>query len=122
VPNPADSFFTRAEMALRQDLRTYQEKMNRRFWVIVVPLMAAPLLLLPAIQRSVPRGAVPKWVLVVIPAVLLGFVVFYVTWAYEMRPRRLGHRYPGCSQALTGYAARVVIDTGRCPRCQIDLP
>jgi hypothetical protein len=64
-------------MALRQDLRTYQEKMNRRFWVIVVPLVAAPLLLLPAIQRSVPRGAVPKWVLVVIPAVLLGFVVLY---------------------------------------------
>jgi hypothetical protein len=108
-------------VGLRQDLRTYHERLNRRFWIIAVPLLAAPLLLLPIIQRTATPGSVPKWVPVSISAVFLALVVAYVAWAYEMAPRRLGHRCPKCSQVFTGYAARAVIDTARCPRCQAEM-
>jgi hypothetical protein len=108
-------------MGIRQDLRTYQRQLTRGVWLVVIPLLVLPMLLSFILQRSVTPGSVPKWIWVSIPVVALAFNVTYVAWAFIVRPQRLGHRCPNCSQTLTGYAARVVVDTARCPRCQTDL-
>jgi uncharacterized membrane protein len=108
-------------MGIRQDLRTYQHQLARGVWLIVMPLLVLPMLVSFILQRSVPPASVPKWVWVSIPVVALAANVIYVAWTFILRPQRLGHRCPYCSQTLTGYAARVVIDTARCPRCQTDL-
>jgi hypothetical protein len=105
-------------MGLRDQLTAYAAARNRRFLVAAVPALALPLAIVLA-RRASGDYQNRLWA-ILLTVVGLAFTA-YILWDFQWRPRFQEHLCPQCRLALAGRAERAAIETGRCPKCKVEL-